>query len=366
MAVNNISIIGLGLIGSSLARAFKISIPEVKIFALDNCRNSLKQAERDKVIEKGDLKPFDELWNADVLFICTPVNETVGFIDLAVQNLKSDAILTDVSSTKSNICKYVAGLKNAPQFIGGHPMAGTENSGYTNGFSHLFQNAYYALTPISSTSPETISVMQGLLKGIGAIPFVINAEEHDFVAGCISHVPHIIAAGLVNLARLNETTGGMMQLLAAGGFKDITRIASSNPKMWENVVISNKSKIQDLLDKYRAILDEFSDYLDKNSSPDIIEYFSKAKNFRDEFSQAPKGLIPKNFELIVDVSDEPGIIGKIATLLGSNGINIKNINVSNSREFENGCLRLTLSDQLNTDKAFNILSDASYSVYKNE
>jgi prephenate dehydrogenase len=366
MVVNKISIIGLGLIGSSLARAFRSSIPGVRIFALDNCSNSLIQAELDNVIDIGDLVPFDELWDADVLFICTPVKETTGFIDLAVKNLKSGAILTDVSSTKSNICEYVAGLKNAPQFIGGHPMAGTENSGYLNGFSHLFENAYYALTPISSTSAETISVMQGLLKGIGAIPITITAEEHDFVAGCISHIPHIIASGLVNLVRLNETKGGMMQLLAAGGFKDITRIASSNPKMWENVVLSNKSKIQDLLEKYKAILYEFSHYLDKNSSPDIIEYFSRAKNFRDEFSQAPKGLIPKNFELIVDVSDEPGIIGKIATLLGVNGINIKNINVSNSREFEKGCLRLTLSDQLNTDKAFNILSRAFYSVYKNE
>ena len=155
-----------------------------------------------------------------------------------------------------------------------------------------------------------------------------------------------------------------MQMLAAGGFKDITRIASSSPEMWENIVLSNKPQIKDILNNYIAIINKFKEFMDNSDSQSIFNFFEEAKGYRDSFTGTKKGLISPLYELIVDVIDKPGIIGEIATILGCNGINIKNINVSNSREFEQGCLKITLPDQESVNIAFDLLADRGYKIYK--
>jgi len=366
MAVKNISIIGLGLIGGSLAKAFRQEDKNLKIYAVDSSTSSLRLAETEGVIDRGFDDCCFEIWNSDIIFICTPIRKTIQFITQLSGNISGDCIITDVASTKGEICDYIEGIEKPPVFIGGHPMAGTEKSGYSNAFAHLFENAYYALTPTKTSTETAISTLQKLLCSIGAIPIIISPEKHDLVTGCISHVPHIIASALVTLAGNNENDTGLIKLLAAGGFKDITRIASSNPTMWENIVLSNGKIVIDLLNDCKKIVDEMINNIKSTNNQEIYHFFDKAKAFRDSFSTTSAGLIPRNFELIADIKDEPGIIGKIATLLGNNGINIKNINVSNSREFEQGCLKITLSDQSNTDRAFEILSDFSYKVFRKD
>jgi prephenate dehydrogenase len=366
MAVKTISIIGLGLIGGSLAKAFRQKNKAFKIYAVDTCTSSLKLAETDGIIDRGFGECAFEIWNSDIIFICTPVRKAIEYISQLSGNIREDCIITDVASTKGEICRYVEGLDKPPIFIGGHPMAGTEKSGYSNASTHLFENAYYVLTPTQTSTETVISSLETLLSGIGAIPITVTPEKHDLVTGCISHVPHIIASALVTLAENNENDTGLIKLLAAGGFKDITRIASSNPTMWENVVLSNGTIIIDLLDACKNIVDEMISNIKSSNNKEIYHFFDNAKAFRDGFSTTSTGLIPRNFELIADIKDEPGIIGKIATLLGNNGINIKNINVSNSREFEEGCLRITLSDQNNTDRAYEILTDFSYKVFRED
>lgn len=364
--VKSISIIGLGLIGGSLAKALRQKHPELKLFALDNNTPSLRLAEEEGVIDKGYVECSPHIYNSDIIFICTPVSKAADYILQLSGNVKENCILTDVASTKREICGFVEKLSPPPLFIGGHPMAGTEKSGYANSFAHLFENAYYVLTPTASSFEDSINTMKELLKDIGAIPIIVSPEQHDLVTGCISHVPHVIASALVNLAKDNENSDGLVKLLAAGGFKDITRIASSNPAMWESIVLSNSEVVVKLLEEYIQIINRFTSQVQDRNSKGIFEFFQDAKDFRDSFSTRATGLIPPSFELLVDVKDEPGIIGSIATLLGANGINIKNINVSNSREFEQGCLRITLSDQPNTDKAYFILSTNNYRVFKVE
>lgn len=366
MAVNSISIIGLGLIGGSLAKALRQENTEIKIYAVDNCTSSLELAEAEGVINKGFSGCCAEIWSSDIIFICTPVSKTIEFITQLSDKIREDCIITDVASTKGEICLYIENLERPPIFIGGHPMAGTEKSGYINAFAHLFENAYYVLTPTKTSTDTSVSTLVAILNGIGAIPITASSVEHDLVTGCISHVPHIIASALVTLAKNNENHGGLIKLLAAGGFKDITRIASSNPKMWEDIVLSNGKIVVDLLNDCKKIVDAMINNIKTSDNREIYHFFADAKSFRDSFSTTSTGLIPKNFELLVDVKDEPGIIGKIATLLGDNEINIKNINVSNSREFEQGCLRITLSDQVHTDKAFEILSNFSYKVFRKD
>jgi prephenate dehydrogenase len=366
MDVRSVSFIGLGLIGGSLAKAFRHEIKDLQIYAVDSCAETLRLAENEGIIDRGFDCCCTEVWSSDIVFICTPVSKTIQYINELKGKIKKGCVLTDVASTKGELFDYIDSQECPPPFVGGHPMAGTEKSGYSNSLAHMFENAYYVLTPTKGSSETALETLRNLLRETGALPIVVSAKEHDMVTGCISHVPHIIASGLVTLARNAEGSGGLVKLLAAGGFKDITRIASSNPSMWKDIIISNGSVVIDLLEKYKNIVDRLIESIRRSDSSEIYDFFRNAKDFRDSFSAAATGLIPKSYELIADVADEPGIIGRIATLLGNNDINIKNINVSNSREFEQGCLRITLADQENTDRAFGILTGYSIKVFRKD
>lgn len=366
MKINKVAIIGLGLIGGSLARALNEKAGVREIIAVTRNSEAISQAIHDRSICRGSDSLGEDVYSSDVIFICTPVRQALGFMDELSGKVKPGCIVTDVGSTKEEITMYADNRTKLCCFIGGHPMAGTEKSGYAAGFSHLFENAYYVLTPCSRTSDSAIECMKGLIKSIGAIPVVMDAALHDRVTGGISHLPHIIASGLVNMVREQDTSDGAMQMLAAGGFRDITRIASSNPGMWENIVTSNKKYVLELLDCFTDVLCGFRLLLQKDESAAIKDFFETARNFRDSMSSRMGGIISPAIELIVDVEDKPGIIGEIATILGKHNINIKNINVTNSREMEQGCLKIRLSDTQSENIAFDLLKDTGYKVYKNK
>jgi prephenate dehydrogenase len=364
MAPNSISFIGLGLIGGSLAKALKERLDITEITAVDVSAQSINQALAEGYITKGSTEINDDVYNSDLIFICTPVKNAIEYIKKLSGKVCANCIITDVASTKSEIVNFVNSMDNPPRFIGGHPMAGTEKSGFTSSLSHLFENAYYILTPSKSTQENDIDTMCNIIKHIGGIPVITSADDHDFVTATISHVPHIIASALVNLVAKTDYPDGKMQTLAAGGFKDITRIASSSPEMWENVVLSNTQKIKGVLDTFVETLNEFKQLMDSNDSSGINNYFRAAKELRDSIPDNRKGLLISLNEIIVDIVDRPGIIGEIATILGDSGVNIKNINVSNSREFEQGCLRITLPDFESVKNAVALLSSQGYKVYK--
>lgn len=359
-----VCIIGLGLIGGSLARALHERLGINDITAVNRSIEPINQAIKDGCITRGFNDLNDYVWNSDIIFICTPVKRAITYIDIMADKVKPGCIITDVGSTKAEIIEYINAMPNPPCFIGGHPMAGTEKTGYASSFVHLLENAFYILSPSKSSTDEAISLMVDIVKGIGSLPVLLDAFEHDIVTGSISHVPHIIASALVNMVNQTDTSDGKMQMLAAGGFKDITRIASSSPEMWENIVLSNKSQIKVILDNYIEIINNFKKDMEIEDSKKIYSFFETAKNYRDTFSNSKKGLISPLFDIIVDVVDKPGIIGEIATILGSNGINIKNINVSNSREFEQGCLKITLPDSESVNIAFDLLVNRGYKIYK--
>jgi prephenate dehydrogenase len=359
-----ITIIGLGLIGGSLARIFSERLGIWDITAINRSQDPISHAINDGVIIRGFSELNEYVYASDIIFICTPVKRAIEYIKVISPKVKKDCIITDVGSTKGEIVEYINKMVNPPCFIGGHPMAGTEKTGYAASFSHLFENAFYVLSPGKSTSQYALELMLELVQAIGAIPVVIDAQEHDRATACISHVPHIIASALVNMVAKLDSRDGQMQMLAAGGFRDITRIASSSPEMWENIILSNKYRINEILDYFIKNLEAFKIHMDKDNSKDIYNFFETAKNYRDSLSTGKKGLLNPVSEIIVDIIDEPGKIGEIATLLGKNGVNIKNINVSNSRELEQGCLKITLADCESMDLAFDLLLKNGYKVFR--
>jgi prephenate dehydrogenase len=367
MVDKKITIIGLGLIGGSLARALRERLGITNIIAINRSSSAFLHAIKDGNVREGFCETNEAIWDSDIIFICTPVKRTIEYIEAIAPHIKPGCIITDVGSTKSEIIEYINHHKAFPCFVGGHPMAGSEKVGYSESSSHLFENAYYVLTPSNTSTQTALDTMHEIVKGLGAIPIILDAVTHDKITGSISHVPHIIASALVNLVHKADSTEGVMQMLAAGGFKDITRIASSSPEMWENIVLSNQQQINEILTAYVNILLEFKEQMNQKKSTKVLDFFKQAKTYRDSFTvnaTNKTGLISSVYEIVVDVIDKPGIIGEIATLLGKNQINIKNISVTNSREYEQGCLKITLQDQSSVNVALRFLEQAGYRAFK--
>ena len=248
-------------------------------------------------------------------------------------------------------------------FIGGHPMAGSEKTGYENSSDRLVENAFFAITPTKDSPREKIDEYKQLVTDIGAIPVILSCEEHDFCVAGISHLPHIIASQLVNLVHDNDIPSQTMHQLAAGGFKDITRIASSSSNMWEQICMTNTSNIVTLLDKYIGLLSKTKYELEQKNGKYIYDMFTDSREYRDTFEERGHGPIQKTFRLYTDIIDETGAIARISTILALNKINIKNIGITHNREFQEGVLAIEFESQNDMDMAKDTLIKFGFTVH---
>lgn len=364
----NIGIIGFGLIGGSLAKAIKkVHAQNSYIIGYDTQVVYTKAAYEDGVIDSIAKNTESSFSNCAVIFVCTPVSLTPIIIEKLLPHVANDCIITDVGSTKYNlVCQIDKMIKNTNRriyYVGGHPMAGSEKSGYTASTPYLFENAYYMLTPMGDTPEFILFILQKMIERIGAIPLVISASYHDFATANISHLPHILASSLVHLVKDNDGDSKHLHALAAGGFKDITRIASSSPDVWTSICLSNKNQIQKVFNKYISILTQFSQVLESDDTERLYSFFDTAKTYRDTFSEGASNDVAKGYALHIDARDEPGIIASIATLLSSNNLNIKNIGVMNDREFESGVIKIIFDSKSAMLRATQILSTHKYTIY---
>jgi prephenate dehydrogenase len=209
-----------------------------------------------------------------------------------------------------------------------------------------------------------VSAFYHLVEKMGSIPILLDANEHDDITAAISHVPHIIAAQLVNLVRESDDEAEKMRALAAGGFKDITRIASSSPVMWQNICLTNSPEIKRLLDRYIKSLQEASEALSDMNGEYLYQMFDTAGEYRSSIPNKSIGIMRKLFEIYLDIIDEAGAIATIATLLASNQISIKNIGIIHNREFEEGVLRIEFYDEQAQTKAIALLARYNYRIYE--
>lgn len=364
----NIGIIGLGLLGGSLAKAFKGANKQNSyIIASDPCKETLVKAKEDDVIDHYTTQIDSSFSSCAIIFICTPVAYIATTVKELMPYISKDCIITDVGSTKYEVVQDIRTILeeyNSPaHFVGGHPMTGLESSGYEFAKAHLFQNAYYILTPYGDTPDFIIFILKKLIERIGAIPLFLSPTYHDFATATISHVPHIIAAALVHLVKNSDGENNYLHTLAAGGFKDITRIASSNPTLWHNICKSNKSQILKVLDRYIQILTDIKINILKDDDTKILNYFKESKSYRDTFIANTPGILPKSHTLYVDVVDNPGMIANIATLLSNHNINIKNIGIVNHREFHGGVLHIVLENKKHMLESMQVLTQNKYRVF---
>ena len=366
MSVKQFGFIGFGLIGGSIARAIKELVKEkTTIIAYQYSSkpsHSLILAAEDGVLD-GITTNLSDFAVCDMIFLCAPVQKNMEYLAQLKSIIKPGCLLTDVGSVKGNIHKEVSRLGLEHCFIGGHPMTGSEKTGYEHSSTLLLENAYYILTPTPRTKPEQLEAYTSLVKTMGAIPITLDPKEHDSITAAISHVPHIIAAQLVNLIGNSGPLEPKMRLLAAGGFKDITRIASSSPEIWENICMSNKDSICHMLTLYQESLEAAKEMILSAESEKLYQMFEDAGNYRSSIPTGSKGALMSTFELFVDIRDETGALALLATLLSLHGISIKNIGIIHNREFEQGVLRIEFYDKEAVAKATKVLETNGYHIY---
>ena len=276
-----VGFIGLGLIGGSLAKAIRTYFPDYEIVAFDKNKEALALATQESVIDVAATTIDDNFRNCSYIFLCAPVAFNVAYLKQLTEYLNDACILTDVGSVKTNIHEEVIKLGIEKYFIGGHPMAGSEKSGYANSKAMILENAYFVLTPSKEVSQEKIDKYEQLVSTIHALPIILDYKEHDYITGTISHLPHIIAATLVNYVKDSDTKSELMKRLAAGGFKDITRIASSSPTMWQHICLKNKDNISQILASYIKYLEEVKSMIDSGDGQAIYDWFDSSRIYRN-------------------------------------------------------------------------------------
>ncbi len=355
--------IGLGLIGGSIAKALHDKMPETHLIAYDTNTASLQLALNEGVIQEACSEIGAAFEKCDYLFLCAPVSHNDQNLLLLQKYLSPETILTDVGSVKTGIHKQIEALGLNGQFIGGHPMTGSERFGYANAKASLFENAYYILTPAKEVPMEKVSAYQTLVRTIGAIPLILPYEQHDYVTAAISHLPHVIAASLVSLVKNADSEEGVMKMIAAGGFKDITRIASSSPSMWQQICLTNTENISRLLDRYILDLNAFKKILDEKNADSLYRFFEEARDYRESFISASSGPIKTEYVITVDIADRPGSIAAIASLLAGHDISIKNIGINHNRELAEGALRIEFYEAAAAKQAEKVLLAQSYSIH---
>lgn len=364
MKYNKIGFIGLGLIGGSIAKAIRQYYPEYEIVAFDKNKETLALATQESVIQVACTSIDSNFQNCDYIFLCAPVAFNTAYLQQMLPYLHDDLILTDVGSVKTPIHEEVIRLGLEPYFIGGHPMAGSEKSGFSNAKPILIENAYYILTPSASVSKEKVNRYHDLVDSLHAIPLILDYKEHDYVTGTISHLPHIIAASLVNFVKDTDTKDELMKQLAAGGFKDITRIASSSPTMWQHICAQNRENISSILENYIQALSCAKEYVEQGAEQKIYDMFDHSRNYRNSMPDSSAGPIKKSFCIYCDILDESGAIATIATILASNAISIKNIGIIHNREFEEGVLRIEFYNEQASERAAALLQRHRYIIYE--
>lgn len=362
--LDQVGFIGLGLIGGSIAKALKIKSIAKSIVAYDIDKDSLTQAYNDSIVDICANSIGNEFAHCDIIFLCCPVQVNIDMYNKLSSIVKKDCIITDVGSTKEDILDQVLQSKSSTTFIGGHPMAGSEKTSYAFSSPHLFENAYYIITPFSFTGETYVKKLYKVIKNIDAIPIVIPPDEHDFITATISHVPHIIAASMVNIVKELDSDNKYMHTLAANGFKDITRIASSSPEMWEQICLTNKERIIKVLDYFIENLNNIKTQIFNSENSNIYNFFNEARNYRDSFQERASHTLIESYEITVDVIDEPGIIARIASILSEHKINIKNIGIINNREHTKGVLEIVFADKISQQKSIKILTEMNFITYE--
>ena len=292
-----VCIIGCGLIGSSLARAIKKNNLAEKIVSSNRSDAANKKVIELKIVDDSSSDPKKMVDGSDLVVIATPLSSYADVISKIKDSLKNRVILTDVGSVKENILNLVE--KNIPEnisWIPSHPIAGTEESGPEAGFSSLFQNRWCILTPSKKAKEKDINLLQTFWEKIGSKVDIMEAKQHDYILSITSHIPHLIAYNIVNTSlNIQDEKESTIVKYSAGGLRDFTRIAASNPIMWRDVFIQNKKNTSKMIDKFIENLKDLKKAIESEDGKKLEQIFTKTKKIRKDIVKAGQDVEKPDF-----------------------------------------------------------------------
>jgi cyclohexadieny/prephenate dehydrogenase len=277
----SVAVIGLGLIGSSIARAAREAMPDVRLTGFDADPEIRRRARDLGFLDALPDLAEEAVTGADLVILCVPVGAMGAAARAIAPALAEGAIVSDVGSSKAAVALELRQALPHTTIIPGHPIAGTENSGPEAGFATLFKGRWCILTPEAEAPPESVERLSAFWSALGAKVEAMDARQHDLTLAVTSHLPHLIAFTIVGTAReLENVTEGEVIKYSAGGFRDFTRIAASNPTMWRDIFLSNKDAVLDVLDRFRGDLAGLEEAIKRDDGEALHDWFSRTRAIR--------------------------------------------------------------------------------------
>ena len=282
-----ITIIGVGLIGSSIARKIKTIDGKIKINIIDNSKENL---EKSKLLKLGNIFSLDidkKIEESDIIFICTPISSYEKIFNKLNNFDLPNTIISDVGSSKVKIIELAESILKNKIFVPGHPIAGTEKSGPENGLENLFKDKWFISTNCNLCNEKNIEYINSIWKKLGSKTITMKSKDHDSIMAITSHIPHLIAYNIVGTAsELEEDIKSEVIKFSASGFRDFTRIASSDPVMWRDIMLSNKDEIISLFEKFNNDLKQILDAIKKDDGEFLVKKFKKTREIREKIIEA--------------------------------------------------------------------------------
>lgn len=325
------TLIGTGLIGASLGMALRRAGWHVSGVDYEASRS-------EEALARGALDAVGFDAGADLAIVATPVGAVVEAARQALERLGPSAVVTDVGGVKSAIVAEVA----SPRFVGGHPMAGSELEGPQGADASLFEGATWVLTPVEDTDPGAFRTVSALVGAVGAEVVALSPERHDALVAVVSHVPHLVAATMMVQAAEDAEEHAVLLRLAAGGFRDMTRVASGHPGIWPEVCRQNAAQIGTALERLRAALGGVIEIVAKGDGAELVALLERARRARRSLPVGAGAAGPLS-ELRVRIANRPGLLAELTTTAGDLGINVFDLEIAHSAEGEAGVAILVVA-----------------------
>ena len=356
---SNITIIGVGLIGGSLALAIKHRFPLIHITGVDR-PYVLRRALQRKAIDAAEPDVLKAIQQANLIILATPISSILKLLPIISSHISSNTIVTDTGSVKQAIVKDASILFPKGNFIGGHPMTGSEFSGINAAHPLLFQNAIYILTPTKVNKISQVNKLANFLGLLDARVLTMDAAMHDRIVAAVSHVPQLTAVALMNTVGKNPLMRKQLSL-AAGGFRDMTRIASSPFDIWGEILPNNKTEIKKVLQLLIRNLDKYAKHLETNPQQ-LRKEFLSSRAIRSRIPRSMKGFITPLVDIAVFVQDKPGQLARLTRVLAKAKINIKDIELIKVREGRGGTFRISFDNRTIAQRAAAILKKDNFEI----
>uniref|UniRef100_A0A7C9JEH3 Prephenate dehydrogenase n=1 Tax=Muribaculaceae bacterium Z82 TaxID=2304548 RepID=A0A7C9JEH3_9BACT len=362
----SIAIVGFGLIGASIARAVLKADPDVRILAVDASADACRKA-RELEIAQIAVLPGDPAFRAfvedeaDLVILAVPVDEARTYLGLLAQ-WSFQGLITDTLSTKTSVSKLADEVLPYPErYIPGHPMAGSEVNGIEGSRADLFEGAHWILCPDEATDPDLFASLHELVTGLGARVVSLPRADHDNAIAVVSHVPHIVASSLVQLASRHADEQRSLMRLAAGGFKDSTRIAAGSPELWCGISFDNCQALSQGLSEMQQIIQQFKDSLDAGDRAGLTSLLAEAASVRRSLPATWVPSTERLLEVRIPMTDRPGVVAEVTTIASSVGCNIQSIEIDHVTE-SSAVLSLVLTDEGDVGQLSFKLIDAGFAV----